>query len=228
MAQTGQAVKLFIDSANLADIEAALQRGLISGVTTNPSILAKDDSGSIMEIIDLLDKYGLLIPLSVEVTEADPLNMTVQALHLQAEYGRFYKGFTVKIPIGWDELRIVHRLVGEGIKVNVTACMSYNQAIVAANAGATYVSLFWGRIRDTGQDAATVVRQVRETFDLWDCSSQIIVGSIRQMIDVNEAIQAGADIVTVPPQFLPLLCKHPKTDEAVGQFLKDATLCHTT
>jgi transaldolase len=100
--------------------------------------------------------------------------------------------------------------------------MSYNQAIMAANAGANYVSLFWGRIRDTGQDAATVVRQVHETFKTWNCPTEIIVGSIRQMIDVNEAMQAGADIVTVPPQFFPLMCRHPKTDETVGQFMRDA------
>src|SRR5919197_5463846 len=99
--------------------------------------------------------------------------------------------------------------------------MSYNQAIMAANAGANYVSLFWGRIRDTGYDAASVVRQVRQTFREWSCPSQIIVGSIRQMIDVSEAIQSGADIVTVPPKFLPLLCSHPKTDEAVQQFIRD-------
>jgi transaldolase len=99
--------------------------------------------------------------------------------------------------------------------------MSYNQAIMASRAGANYVSLFWGRIRDTGYDAASVVRQVHETFREWNSSSEIIVGSIRQMIDVNEAIQAGADIVTVPPKFFELMCKHPKTDEAVAQFMSD-------
>jgi transaldolase len=99
--------------------------------------------------------------------------------------------------------------------------MSYNQAIMAANAGASFVSLFWGRIRDVGYDAASVVRAVRETFLERNSSSQIIVGSIRQMIDINEAFQAGADIVTVPPKFLPLMCGHPKTDEAVQQFVRD-------
>jgi len=202
-------MKLFIDSANLADIKAALERGVVRGVTTNPSIMVKDQ-GSIQDIIRLLRRYGDAIPLSVQVTE--DFN----------DYG--YAGLVFKVPIGWDELSIVHRLRRDNFKVNVTACMSYNQAIMAANARANYVSLFWGRIRDTGQDAATVVRQVRETFDRWKCPTEIIVGSIRQMIDVNEAIQAGADIVTVPPQFLPLLCQHPKTDEAVSQFLRDAAV----
>jgi transaldolase len=99
--------------------------------------------------------------------------------------------------------------------------MSYNQAVMGAEAGANFVSLFWGRIRDTGQDAATVVRQVRQTFKERDCPAEIIVGSIRQMMDINEALQAGADIVTVPPKFLPLMCAHPKTDEAVQQFMRD-------
>jgi transaldolase len=99
--------------------------------------------------------------------------------------------------------------------------MSYNQAIMAARAGANFVSLFWGRIRDIGYDAGSVVRQVHQTFREWNTSTEIIVGSIRQMMDVTEAIQAGADIVTVPPKFFPQMCAHPKTDEAVQQFIRD-------
>ena len=108
-----------------------------------------------------------------------------------------------------------------GGRVNCTCCMSYNQAIMAALAGADFVSLFWGRIRDSGYDAASVVRSVHETFRQRNCQSEIIVGSIRQMIDISEAMQAGADIVTVPPKFLPEMCRHPKTDEAVQQFMRD-------
>jgi transaldolase len=100
--------------------------------------------------------------------------------------------------------------------------MSFNQAMMAANAGANFVSLFWGRIRDVGYDAATIVRQVRQTLDEHDNPAQIIVGSIRQMVDVNEAILAGTDIVTVPPKFFSLMCSHPKTDEAVQQFIRDS------
>lgn len=215
-------MRIFIDSANLTDIEAALQRGFVSGITTNPSIRARESAGSIGAIIALVQKYQMDIPLSIEVTAPDVLGMQQQAIHFHETYGAFYSGLHVKVPIGWDELKVVSSLRRKGIKVNVTACMSYNQAIMAANAGANFVSLFWGRIRDTGQDAATVVRQVRTTFDSWDTQAEIIVGSIRQMIDVNEAMQAGADIVTVPPQFLPLMCRHPKTDEVVEQFGRDA------
>src|SRR5262249_15035542 len=104
---------------------------------------------------------------------------------------------------------------------NCTCCMSYNQALMAARAGANYVSLFWGRIRDIGYDAGSVVRQVHETFRKWDSTSEIIVGSIRHIADINEAMQCGADILTVPPKFFPQMCGHPKTDEAVHQFVSD-------
>jgi transaldolase len=99
--------------------------------------------------------------------------------------------------------------------------MSYNQAVMAASAGAKYVSLFWGRIRDVGYDAASVVRQTRDTLDRRGSDSEIIVGSIRHLVDVNEAIQAGGHIITVPPKFFPQMCAHPKTDEAVAQFMTE-------
>ena len=217
-------MKIFVDSANLDEIEAALQRGLVSGVTTNPSILSKEErrefSAHIRDIIDLLRRYNRPVPLSVEVFTTDVDDMLAQSTQFLADFGD-YDNLVIKVPIGWDELRVIHAIKERGGRVNCTCCMSYNQAMVAAQAGADYVSLFWGRIRDTGYDAATVVRQVRQTFREWSSPSQIIVGSIRQMIDVSEAMQAGADIVTVPPKFLPLLCAHPKTDEAVQQFIRD-------
>jgi transaldolase len=217
-------VKIFVDSANLRDIEEALQRGFASGITTNPSILSKEErrdfNTHIRDIIDLLRRYGSTIPLSVELFTIDPDEMIAQADRFIAEFGD-YDQLAIKVPIGWDELRVIHHIRSLGINVNCTCCMSYNQAIMAANAGANYVSLFWGRIRDTGFDAASVVSAVKKTFNEWNSPSEIIVGSIRQMIDVGEAIQAGADIVTVPPKFFPQLCAHPKTDEAVQQFMRD-------
>jgi len=217
-------VKIFVDSANLNDIEEALQRGFPSGVTTNPSILSKEqrrDFGThIRDIIDLLRRYDANIPLSVELFTTDPDEMLRQAEQFIAAFGD-YEQLAIKVPIGWNELRVIREIRRMGAQVNCTCCMSYNQAIMASSAGANFVSLFWGRIRDTGYDAASVVRQVRQTFKEWNSPSQIIVGSIRQMIDVSEAIQAGADIVTVPPKFFPLMCAHPKTDEAVQQFMND-------
>jgi transaldolase len=219
-----KAVKIFVDSANLIDIEEALQRGFASGITTNPSILSKeqrrDFSVHIHDVISLLRRYGANIPLSVELFTTDPQVMLRQVEQFLNDFGD-YEQLYIKVPIGWDELRVMTQIRRAGGKVNCTCCMSYNQAIMAADAGANFVSIFWGRIRDVGYDASSVVRSVRQTFREWGSPSQIIVGSIRQMIDINEAIQAGADIVTVPPKFLPLMCNHPKTDEAVAQFIRD-------
>jgi transaldolase len=217
-------VKIFVDSANLGEIEEALKRGFASGITTNPSILSKeqrrDFKDHIRDIVSLLRRYESPLPLSVELFTTDPDEMLLQVKQFLEDFGD-YERLYIKVPIGWDELRVIREIRRMGGRVNCTCCMSYNQAIMAALAGADFVSLFWGRIRDTGYDAASVVRAVHETFRERNCQSEIIVGSIRQMIDISEAIQAGADIVTVPPKFFPALCSHPKTDEAVQQFMSD-------
>ena len=217
-------MKIFVDSANLVEIEEALQRGFAAGITTNPSILSKEEKGDFREhikrIIGLVEKYGYDIPLSVEVFSTKPEEMIAQAEDFVQHFGG-YRNLNVKVPIGWDELAVIRELRRRDIKVNCTCCMSYNQAVMAARAGANYVSLFYGRIRDIGYDAAAVVRQVRQTFKEWNQPSEIIVGSIRHIMDINEAIQAGADIVTVPPKFFRQMTQHPKTDEAVTQFVTD-------
>lgn len=217
-------MKIFIDSANLEEIEQALLRGFPAGITTNPSILSKekktDFKEHITKIIALVQHWGYDIPLSVEVFSTKPKEMIAQAEEFVEHFG-FYKNLNVKVPIGWDELAVIHELRQRNIRVNCTCCMSFNQAIMAANAGANYVSLFYGRIRDVGYDAASIVRQVHQTFREWNVPSQIIVGSIRHIADINEAIQAGADIVTVPPKFYQQMVAHPKTDEAVHQFVTE-------
>jgi transaldolase len=217
-------MKIFVDSANLGEIEEALQRGFPAGITTNPSILSKEEKGDFREhikkIIGLIEKYGYDIPLSVEVFSTKPEEMVAQAEDFVRHFGA-YRNLNVKVPIGWDELAVIRELRRRSIKVNCTCCMSYNQAIMAARAGANYVSLFYGRIRDTGYDAASIVRAVRATFREWSHPSEIIVGSIRHIMDINEALQAGADIVTVPPKFFRQMTQHPKTDEAVHQFVSD-------
>lgn len=217
-------MKIFVDSANVVEIEEALQRGFPAGITTNPSILAREEKGDFREyikrIIGLVEKYGYDIPVSVEVFSTRPEEMIAQAEEFVREFGA-YRNLNVKVPVGWDELMVIRELRRRDIKVNCTCCMSYNQAIMAARAGASYVSLFWGRIRDTGYDAGTVVREVRGTFREWNVPCEIIVGSIRHIMDVNEALQAGADIVTVPPKLFREMVRHPKTDEAVQQFVTD-------
>jgi transaldolase len=217
-------VKLFVDSANLDEIEQALERGFPTGVTTNPSILAKEKKRDyhdiVRDIISLLRAHGGGLPLSVEVFTTDPYEMVRQAEEFVDDFGD-YDGLAIKVPIGWDELGVIHKLSSRGIAVNATCGMALNQAVMALNAGARFVSLFYGRIRDVGYDAKGVVRDVRAVMDRSGSTSEIIVGSIRHMMDVNEAILAGAHIVTVPPQFFPKMCSHPKTDEAVAQFVGD-------
>jgi transaldolase len=217
-------MKLFVDTANLEELEQCLARGFPCGVTTNPSILSKEQRRDfrlhINDMISVLKKYGSTIPLSVEVFTDKPAEMIAQAEEFLSHFGH-YPHVNIKVPIGWDELTVIAELRRRGIQVNCTCCMSYNQAIMAARAGANYVSLFWGRIRDIGYDAGVVVRQVHATFREWKVDNEIIVGSIRHIADINEALQAGADILTVPPKFFPQMCGHPKTDEAIQQFVRD-------
>lgn len=216
-------MKIFIDSANLEEIEEALQRGFPRGITTNPSILSKEPKGDfkrhIEKIIGLLVQYKQDIPLSVEVFTKEAGAMVKQGEDFVKSFD--YPNVNVKIPVGWDGLKAIRELKQRGIKVNCTCCMSYNQTILAALAGADFVSLFYGRIRDVGYDASSIVKQVHATFKEWNCPSEIIVGSIRHICDVNEALRAGADIVTIPPQFYQQMVSHPKTEEAVNQFLTD-------
>lgn len=217
-------MKIFVDSANPSEIEESLRRGFAAGITTNPSIMSKEERTDFREhirrIIKLLGRYDLKIPLSVEVFSSNPKEMIRQAKEFASEFGD-YQGLNIKVPIGWNELAVISELKNRGMRVNCTCCMSVNQALMGAAAGADFVSLFYGRIRDIGYDARSVVESVHRLFKESSVASQIIVGSIRHIYDINEALLAGADIVTVPPKFFQQMVSHPKTDEAVNQFLTD-------
>src|SRR5437016_3942397 len=217
-------MKLFVETANLEELEACLKRGFPSGVTTNPAILSKerhcDFHDHINDMIGLLLKYDCKIPLSVEVFTTDPDEMLHQAEEFIGQFGH-YPYLNVKVPVGWNELAVIAELRRRGIEVNCTCCMSYNQAIMAARAGANFVSLFWGRIRDIGYDAGSVVRAVAATLRESNSTSEIIVGSIRHIADINEGRQAGAHMLAVPPKFFPQMCGHPKTGGAVQQFVTE-------
>ncbi|MBN2583287.1 MAG: fructose-6-phosphate aldolase [Planctomycetes bacterium] len=217
-------MKIFVDSANFVELDEALKRGFAKGITTNPSIMAKERKGSfeehIRKIIDLIKKHDYDIPLSIEVFSKDADEMIKQAEEFIRHFGD-YPNLYIKVPIGWDELKVIHQLHRNGVKINCTCCMTVNQAIMAAQAGADFVSLFWCRIRDIGHDAFQIVRQTREIFDHSDTTSEIIVGSIRHIVDVNEAFEAGAHIVTIPPRFFKDYCRHPQTDGAVNQFVTE-------
>jgi len=238
-------MKIFIDSANLSDIEEGLKRGFASGITTNPSLLAKEPKGSfeahVSKIIDLIRQYQPGIHLSVEVFSSDKDEILKQAQQFVQQFS--YPQLSIKIQVGWNELEVIKKLADLGISVNCTACMTMNQAIMAARAGARYVSLFWGRIKDGGLqeecaiereylkaknvlndydfDPYTVVKSTRQILDQDRIQSEIIVGSIRNTYDIRDAGLAGAHIVTVPPKFFKGMMSHYKTDEVVSQFLTD-------
>ncbi len=237
-------MKIFIDSANLQDIEEALKRGFIRGITTNPSLLAKEPKAKFEEhigkIIGLINKYQPGISLSVEVFSRDPEKILEQAKRFVKTFK--YPELAIKVQIGWDELAIIRELSAAGIKVNCTCAMSIPQVVMAAAAGARFVSLFWARIRDGGTpkyedirkkyvaegwlteedfDPAAIVRETRKLFDASYPDVEIIAGSMRSVTDVTDAGKAGAHIVTVPPKFFVPMTQHYKTDEVVQQFLQD-------
>ncbi len=213
---------IFLDSSNVEEIKRWLRQGVVDGVTTNPSIMLKDGvqdlEATTRQICALLGER----PVSVEVTTNDHEEMIRQA----RSFAGWAPNIVVKIPIvnqdGVSSLGVVHALANENVAVNTTAILSFNQAILAAKAGATYVSIFAGRIADEGNDPAVVIRNVRSWLDMWGYLTKIIVGSIRTVMDVQGAALAGAHIVTIPPQFLSKMVDHKYSRETVRQFNEDA------
>ena len=208
-------MRVFVDSADQKQIEHWLDQGIVDGVTTNPSIMFKDGATDLEECARRLAALLGERPLSVEVTSNDCEVMIEQA----RTFATWARNIVVKIPIvnehGESCLGVMHKLSQEGIGVNATALLSFNQAMLAAKAGATYVSIFAGRVADEGNDPAVTIRNVRHWLDDWDLSSRIIVGSIRTVMDIQNAALAGAHIITVPPQFLPKMVDHRYTRETV-------------
>jgi transaldolase len=215
-------VEIFLDSSNLDEIKKWMQEGVVDGVTTNPSIMLKDGIQDLesctRQICNALGER----PVSVEVTTNDPEEMIQQA----RTFATWCPNIVIKIPIvnqdGVSSLSVINRLTSQNIAVNATAILSFNQALLAAKAGATYISIFAGRIADEGNDPAITIRNVRTWLDMWGYTAKIIVGSIRGVVDVQSAALAGAHIVTIPPQFLPKMVDHRYTRETVRQFIEDA------
>jgi transaldolase len=216
-------MQIFVDSADFQEVERWLRQGIVDGVTTNPSIMLKDGVYDIEAGARRLCELLKDRPVSVEVTTNEPREMLEQA----RAFATWARNVVVKIPVitedGRSCLDVVNTLTGEGIAVNCTALLSFNQAMLAAKAGATYVSIFAGRIADEGNDPSVVIRHVRTWLEEWDSPARIIVGSIRATMDVQNAALAGAHIVTVPPQFLSKMLDHKYTRETVRQFNQDAT-----
>ena len=216
-------MKIFLDSANLDELEVCLKRGCISGVTTNPSILSKEPKTDFMKHIqkmaDLCKRYNQQVPLSVEVFTTDPQEMIVQAHELVEKID--YENLNIKIPIGWDELEVIYQLSREGIAVNCTCIFSEGQSQLAAEAGAEFISIFWGRLRDIGGEPVPVIQNVRQLLDENGHSAKIIVGSIRHPKEVSEAHVAGGHIVTAGMKLFKAMASHPQTDMSVEGFLRD-------
>ena len=215
-------MKYFLDTANLNEIRDGLRKGVVTGVTTNPSILAKEPKTNflkhIKDIANLCKNYGS-VPLSVEVFAQTPDKMRAQALELVENID--YSNLNFKIPIGFEELEVINQLASSGVDVNCTCCFTTTQLQLGAQAGARYVSLFYNRLIDNGGDPIKVLRRTRKFLDKTGLNCEIIAGSIRNPYDVEDAWHAGADIVTASHKILTNAAKHPKTDESVAGFLKD-------
>lgn len=210
-------MKFFIDTANVEDIKKANDMGVICGVTTNPSLIAKEGrvfEEVIAEIASIVDG-----PISGEVkaTTVDAEGMIKEG----REIAKIHPNMVVKIPMTVEGLKAVKVLNSEGIKTNVTLVFSANQALLAARAGATYVSPFLGRLDDISQPGIDLIRQIAEIFEVAGLDTQIIAASIRNPIHVTDCALAGADIATVPYKVIEQMTKHPLTDQGIEKFQKD-------
>jgi transaldolase len=208
-------MKFFIDTADVNEIREANAMGILDGVTTNPSLIAKAGKPfkeTILEICSIVDG-----PVSVEVTSIDAAGMCKEG----NEYAKWHKNVVVKLPIIKEGLKACKCLSERGIKTNLTLCFSPNQALMVAKAGATYVSPFVGRLDDISHEGMLLIRDIVQIFKNYNFKTQVLAASLRHPMHVAEAALAGAHVATIPFKVLDLLIKHPLTDKGLDQFLKD-------
>jgi transaldolase len=208
-------MKFFLDTAVVEEIKEGAALGLVDGVTTNPSLVAKagrDFHTILREICAIVDG-----PISAEVVSLDTAGMLSEGKVL----AKIHKNIVIKLPLTADGLKAAKVFSGEGIKTNVTLCFSPTQALLAAKAGATYISPFIGRLDDISHDGMQLIREIRTIYDNYDFKTQILAASIRHPIHVRDAAMAGADVGTMPLKTMMSLMKHPLTDIGLEQFLKD-------
>jgi transaldolase len=208
-------VGLFIDSSDPKEIKDLFAWGVLSGVTTNPLIIARESPGS--ELAEVIREILAVSTgdVSVELTTERESEMIDEAL---AYHAWDSERITIKVPFSEVGLRVNHQLVRRGMKTNVTCLMAMNQAYLAALGGATYVSIFSGRVRDMGYDVRPVIEATRSVIDRERLSSKIIVGSMRHLMDVNEALECGAHVPTVTPGILRKMVWNPRTIETIAEF----------
>lgn len=208
-------MKFFVDTAEIDEIKDLLTTGLLDGVTTNPSLVAKsgrDFKEVIAEICSITDT-----PVSAEVAALDAEGMIAEGTHL----AQIAPNVVVKLPLTVEGLKACAHFKREGIRTNVTLCFSPNQALLAAKAGATYVSPFIGRLDDINLDGMDLIRDIRQIFDNYGYETQILSASIRSANHVTEAALAGSDVATIPPGVIRKLAGHPLTDKGLEQFTAD-------
>lgn len=208
-------MKFFLDTGSIDEIRKAAETGILDGVTTNPSLVAKegkDFQQLLTEICSIVDG-----PVSAEVTAADTDGMVQQAMQLR----ELHENIVVKIPLLREGIAAVSRVAPRGVKVNVTLCFSATQALIAAKAGATYVSPFVGRLDDISHIGMDLIREIRVIYDNYGFPTQILTASVRQPLHVLEAALAGSDVATMPHKVFEALFRHPLTDIGNAKFLAD-------
>ncbi|HST35686.1 MAG TPA: fructose-6-phosphate aldolase [Allosphingosinicella sp.] len=208
-------MKFFADTADTADIRDLAETGLLDGVTTNPSLIHKAGRDFVEVVTEIA---GIVAgPVSAEVVALDHDGMMREAEILR----KIADNIAVKVPLTIDGLKTCKKLTGDGTMVNVTLCFSANQALLAAKAGATFISPFLGRLDDIGQTGMELIADIRLIYDNYDFATQILAASIRHPIHVLEAAKLGADVMTAPPAVIRQLFKHPLTDSGIKAFLAD-------
>ena len=208
-------MRFFIDTANIEEIKEANELGVICGVTTNPSLIAKEGR----DFIEVVKEISTIVdgPISAEVISLDHKGMVEEADKLS----KIHKNIVIKVPMTLEGLKATKILSQKGIKTNVTLIFSATQALLAARAGATYVSPFVGRLDDIGQDGLSLIEEIVDIFNVNAIETEIIVASVRNPIHVAQAARMGADIATVPYKVITQMTKHPLTDKGIENFLKD-------
>lgn len=208
-------MRFFIDTANIEEIKEANELGVICGVTTNPSLIAKEGR----DFIEVVKEISTIVdgPISAEVISLDHKGMVEEADKLS----KIHKNIVIKLPMTLEGLKATKILSQKGIKTNVTLIFSATQALLAARAGATYVSPFVGRLDDIGQDGLSLIEEIVDIFNVNAIETEIIVASVRKPIHVAQVARMGADIATVPYKVITQMTKYPLTDKGIENFLKD-------
>lgn len=208
---------IFLDSANLDEIRQATLDGIIDGITTNPSLMAKSKEN----ITDLISQICAYVPgdVSVEVVSTDYDSMLIEAELLS----KIADNIVIKLPVTLDGIKLCRELSRKGVKTNLTLCFTTNQALLAAKAGATYISPFIGRLDDIGDNGLTLIKDIRQIYDNYAFKTKILAASVRTMLHVKQSAIIGADAVTMNLKLLKQLCGHPLTDQGLEIFSNDWT-----